>query len=134
MVHAQIPPHLALVFLRSPHQVRTLEEGWLQGFITMTTFTVWQRNFRWDSRAPENGIVAAEMEGKAWDRDNSLGRELESQPRSGDPDGEGIIWPTVAELSLLGGLGCGRAMLQLVIEELEDRGQYDYLVCQVCLS
>lgn len=64
-------------------QIRTLNEGWLQGFITMTTFTVWQRNFRWDSMAPENGIVLAEMEGKAWDKDNILGRELERQPRSG---------------------------------------------------
>ncbi len=112
------------------YQVRTGQEGWLQGFITMTTFTVWQRNFRWDTIAPENGIVHSGMEGRSWDQDGALGRELEAQPRDGDPDGEGIIWPTVAELSLLGGLGCGRTLVKLVLEELEAGSQYDYVVLQ----
>lgn len=30
----------------------TKEEGWAQGFVTVTTFTTWHENFRWDSRHP----------------------------------------------------------------------------------
>ena len=87
-------------------QVRS-NEGWLQGFITMTTFTVWQRAFRWDSHAPESGISDEDMSERKWDTDNKLARELEKQFRDGDPDAEGIIWNNLAEISLLGGLGCG---------------------------
>jgi hypothetical protein len=36
--------------------VRTKDEGWLQGFITITTFTIWHRHFRWDSLHPEAGL------------------------------------------------------------------------------
>eukprot|EP00960_Hanusia_phi_P001105 30118-Hanusia_phi.AAC.3 len=112
------------------YQVRTAEEGWLQGFITMTTFTVWQRAFRWDSRAPEAGIHDTDMTERKWDHDNKLAEELDQQFRSGDPDGEGIIWPHVAELSLLGGLGCGSWLVRLVIEELEMEGKFEYLIVQ----
>ena len=27
---------------------------------------------------------------------------------AGDPDNEGVVWPRIAEISLLGALGCGR--------------------------
>ena len=37
---------------------------------------------------------------------------------------------SVAEVSLLGALGCGRQLLQLLIEELETGDKYDYLVLQ----
>ena len=30
----------------------TKDKGWLQGFITATTFTTWHRGFRWDSLSP----------------------------------------------------------------------------------
>jgi len=112
------------------YQVRTEAEGWLQGFITMTTFTVWQRAFRWHSLAPEAGIHESDMTGRNWDHDNKLAEELDQQVRSGDPDGEGIIWPHVAELSLLGGLGCGSWLVRLVIEELEKEGKFEYLIVQ----
>eukprot|EP00966_Prymnesium_polylepis_P219492 5078057-Prymnesium_polylepis.1 len=32
-------------------QVRDATNGWLQGFITMTTFTTWSADFEWDSDA-----------------------------------------------------------------------------------
>ena len=52
--------------------------------------------------------------------------------RDGDPEGEGVIWPHVAEVSLLGGLGAGKLLLELVVEELEAHGSpYDFLVLQV---
>ena len=31
--------------------VRSAAESWMQGFITQTTFTTWQRYFTWDSYA-----------------------------------------------------------------------------------
>jgi hypothetical protein len=37
----------------------------------------------------------------------------------------------VAELSLLGALGCGKWLVQTLIEELEWEGSYDYIVLQV---
>lgn len=40
----------------------------------------------------------------------------------------------VAELSLLGGLGCGRWLVQCLLEELAVEGKYDYVVLQVRLN
>ena len=108
-------------------------EGWLQGFITATTFTTWHASFRWDSKnpvldlldhAPEDGDTP---EGQTpWipkvDADASLSTELQAELRAGDPENEGVVWPRVAELSLLGALGCGRWLVELVIEELEAEG------------
>lgn len=37
----------------------------------------------------------------------------------------------MAELSLLGALGCGKWLVQTLIEELEWEGSYDYIVLQV---
>eukprot|EP01048_Picozoa_sp_COSAG05_P009042 COSAG05_NODE_716_length_7804_cov_2.669825_15_plen_164_part_00 len=49
----------------------------------------------------------------------------------GDPGGEGVIWPHIAEVSLLGGLGCGGVLLKMVLEELESpNSQYDHVVLQ----
>jgi len=110
-------------------QVRS-SDGWLQGFITTTTFTVWQRDFRWDSLAPESGISDEDLSERKWDSDNALAKELETQERDGDPDNEGIIWPKLAEISLLGGLGCGTWLLRLVLEELELEGKYEYVIVQ----
>lgn len=30
----------------------TKDKGWMQGFVTCTTFTTWHRGFRWDSLNP----------------------------------------------------------------------------------
>ena len=30
----------------------TKSEGWLQGYVTATSFTTWNRSFRWDSTDP----------------------------------------------------------------------------------
>ena len=43
----------------------------------------------------------------------------------------GVIWPHIAEISLLGAVGCGRWLMETVIEELEISGsQYDYVTLQ----
>jgi hypothetical protein len=41
-----------------------------------------------------------------------LSAELMQEVFAGDPDGEGVVWPRVAEISLLGALGCGRWLVQ----------------------
>mmetsp|Transcript_4218 Transcript_4218/g.8060 ORF Transcript_4218/g.8060 Transcript_4218/m.8060 type:complete len:821 (-) Transcript_4218:64-2526(-) len=118
------------------------QEGMLQGFITVTTFTNWQQNFRWDSMhdsafAYDEPTLAAQMHSneRVWDRDGSLAEALQNTVRCGDPWNEGIVWPKIAEISLIGALGCGKALLSLVIERLEamqpNRKQnYDYVVLQ----
>ena len=70
-----------------PWQVRTSEEGWLQGFITVTTFTTWHNDFRWDSLCTQAGLRDASMHllGTKFDDDGSLAQELNSQVFSGNP-------------------------------------------------
>ena len=55
----------------------------------------------------------------------------QAQLHAGTPEGGGVVWPRLAELSLLGALGCGRWLVELVIAELESEGQpYEYIVAQ----
>lgn len=112
--------------------IRHKTGGWLQGFILVTTFTTWQRWFRWDSLAKEAGLVNAKGSAAqgVWDHDGKLTNQMESVTRSGDPENEGVIWGRIAELSLLGGLKCGRFLLKLALEELEAENEYDFLVLQ----
>lgn len=90
------------------------KEGMLQGFITVTTFTNWQATFQWDSLHPDAfqadpPALQKQMRNvRQWDVDGSLALELQSTVHSGDVWNEGIVWPRIAEISLLGGLGCGR--------------------------
>eukprot|EP00939_MAST-03C_sp_MAST-3C-sp1_P000960 g960.t1 len=130
--------------------VRTEKEGWLQGFITVTTFTSWHKWFKWDSLAEEAslrdgeaGLIDDDCEDqdlaraiRQWHEarkldDGSLADRLERQYRDGNAQGTGIVWPHVAEISLLGGLGCGDFLTRLVIEDLQkpNRG-FDFLVLQ----
>ena len=60
----------------------------------------------------------------------SLCRELQASRRFGDCDGEGVVWPRIAEVSLLGGLGTGRTLMDTVIAEVADRGDADFVVLQ----
>lgn len=69
------------------------------------------------------------------DEDGSLAKDLQNTVRLGDPYNEGIVWPRIAEISLLGAIGCGKALVDLVIEQLEfQRGSatsnYDYIALQ----
>lgn len=117
-------------------------KGMCQGFITVTTFTNWQKSFRWDSMhdsafAYDEPALAAKMLSKerAFDHDGSLAEQLQNTVKCGDPWNEGIVWPKIAEISLLGALGCGKALLSLVIERLEamapnGKFNYDYVVLQ----
>jgi hypothetical protein len=118
------------------------KKGMCQGFITVTTFTNWQKSFRWDSThdsafAYDSPELAAKMEsgGRVFDQDGSLASQLQNTVRCGDPFNEGVVWPKIAEISLLGALGCGKTLLSLVIERLEAMPangdhNYDYVVLQ----
>ena len=87
------------------------------------------------SMTPEEAAVAEWHRTRKLDEDGSLSRELEAELRHGDPAaaGGGTVWPHVAELSLIGALGCGRFLLQLVIDYLENPTEehgYRFIVLQ----
>ena len=110
------------------------EEGWLQGFVTYTTWTTWHRDFRWDSTNHVLDLYDHAPEGAPppkVDADGALAAELQAELRAGDPDNEGVVWPAVCELSLLGALGCGKWLVELVIAEIERADSpYKYIVTQ----
>ena len=86
-------------------------KGMLQGFVTCTTFTNWQRTFCWDSlneAAYECDTDEHNDAARQRDVDGSLAKELQASVHCGDINMEGIVWPHIAEISLLGALGCGR--------------------------
>jgi len=114
--------------------------GWMQGFVLTTTFTTWTLYFKWDSKHPQSGMVGntkarPNAPGRAgWDSNGVMARELEKQHRSGDPHGGGVVWHNVAELSLIGGLGCGEYLLRMALDDISRRGVYDYVVLQATPS
>jgi hypothetical protein len=97
------------------------KQGMLQGFVTVTTFTNWQATLTWDSLHKEAykfdppALTKQRLTGeRKWDSTGELAKEMQATVRCGDVWNEGIVWPRIAEISLLGGLGCGRvrALLQ----------------------
>lgn len=110
------------------YQIRHVVGGWLQGFIMWTNFTTWTHFFRWDSLHPQSGIAA--VPGDFVDRHGSLAQELELLPRTGDPLDSGIIFENIAEIGLVGGLGCGEYLLRMALDDIRSRKQYKYVVLQ----
>lgn len=128
-----------------PHHPRPeshWKEGMLQGFITLTTFTSWQKTFRWDSLHPEAygydppALISQRKKGiRKWDLTGQLAKELQQTVHMGDVWNEGVVWPRIAEISLLGALGCGRTLVKVALEHLENLKatadqNYDYVVLQ----
>ena len=115
-------------------------EGRLQGFVTVTTFTNYERSFRWDSLheaafCGDDDHDDHDSSGRVVDSTGALARDLQATVRAGNVWEEGIVWPRLAEISLLGGLGCGRLLVELVLEDLQRlaatrQAQYDYVVLQ----
>ena len=124
------------------YMLRDQPQGRLQGFVTVTTFTNYHRSFRWDSLHPvafddehHHHHVHDPGHQPAVDSNGRLAQELQATVRAGDIYQEGIVWPRIAEISLLGGLGCGRTLLALVLEDLQHAkasalAHYDYVVLQ----
>jgi len=110
-------------------QVRHRIGGWLQGFVMLTDFTTWTHYFKWDSEHPESGMKAPSFPSYSKD-DGRMALELEGQPRSGDPLDKGVIWSSIAEISLVGALGCGEYLLNMALDDIRRRGTYRYAVLQ----
>jgi hypothetical protein len=120
------------------YQIRHKTGGWLQGFILWTNFTAWTYYFRWDSldaasRVPSEASTSATACSKM-DVDGSLTAELEAQPRSGDPLEGGIVFEGIAEVALVGGLGCGEYALRMALDDIRARQKYKYVVLQATES
>jgi hypothetical protein len=115
------------------YQIRHKTGGWLQGFILWTNFTTWTHYFKWDSLHVMSGIPlsgAPDNKAHAMDMNGSLSAKLEAQPRAGDPLSSGVVFPTIAEIGLLGGIGCGEYLLRMALDDIKSRGQYKYVVMQ----
>jgi hypothetical protein len=121
------------------YQIRHAKGGWLQGFLVWTSFTVWTQDFQWDSNHPSSGLLHQDIksDGRSFaEDDGTLSRELQALPRGEqDPLDGGIVMKQVAEISLLGGLGCGELLLCKAIEDIRksksnDGCNYKYVVLQ----
>jgi hypothetical protein len=121
-------------------QIRHASGGWLQGFCLWTNFTTWTHDFVWDSLHPKAGLNSSPY---IKDADGTLSKELQALHRSGDPSDAGIVFENIAEIALLGGLGCGELLLRMALEEIlkvrsksndgqeqEQEQQYKYVVMQ----
>ena len=112
------------------YQIRHRTGGWLQGFVLWTNFTTWTHFFKWDSLNEIAGVKAASLINDAVDRDGSLALQLDQEPRSGDPTDTGIVFETIAEIALLGGLGCGEYLLRMALESILRHKRYKFVVLQ----
>jgi len=117
------------------YMVRQETTGWLQGFVLLTDFTTWSSYFRFDSTAASTGITADDWAARRCDLPTpraprgTLATLLDAEPRWGDPFEEGVVFRRVAEMSLLGGLGCGAWLLHLALQDCKQQG-YKYAVLQ----
>ena len=68
------------------------------------------------------------------DGDGSLAADLQRQHRYGDPTTTGVVWPRIAEIALLAGLGCGKTLVRLVLDELAQSGEFDFVVLQATMA
>lgn len=112
------------------YQLRHKIGGWMQGFILFTNFTHWSHYFKWDSRHEASGVQAASHSSFKADANGSLSDELEAQERSGDPLAGGVVFPTIAEIGLVGALGCGEYLLRMALDDIRARERYQYIVLQ----
>lgn len=112
------------------YQLRHKQGGWLQGFVLYTNFTTWTHGFHWDSQHPMSGFPTDGLPHPNMDVDGSLAKELEAEPRAGDPRGGGIVFSSLAEIGLLGGLGCGEYLLRMALQDIWNNPQYKYVVLQ----
>lgn len=114
-------------------QIRCRNGGWLQGFILYTNFTTWTHDFKWDSRHPLSGISQSVLDGSEptkIDFDGSLADELEAEPRAGDPQGTGIVFSGIAEIGLVGALGCGEYLLRMALDSIYGKEEFKFVVLQ----
>jgi Beta-galactosidase C-terminal domain len=112
------------------YQIRHKTGGWLQGFCLWTNFTTWTHYFKWDSLHEQSGMAAVVNDSPKVDRDGSLAQQLEALPREGDPMGGGIVFSAIAEIGLVGALGCGEYLLRMALDGIREKKQYKFVVLQ----
>ncbi|GMI05761.1 hypothetical protein TrRE_jg4644 [Triparma retinervis] len=113
--------------LQPKKQAIPIDSGMLQGFVTATTFTNWQSKFRFNSLHKESyscdpPSLKVEMKDgtRKHDESGELAKAIQSTPRLGDPYNEGIIYPRIAEISLAGGIKCGKYNYDYVVLQATD--------------
>ena len=111
------------------YQVRHKDGGWLQGFLLWTNFTTWTHYFKWDSLHAKSGVQSLEASRPA-DRNGALAQELEACERTGDPLVGGVVFPEIAEIALVGGLGCGEYLLRMALDDIRASRKYKFVLLQ----
>lgn len=79
-------------------------------------------------------FLPTQVELRALDVDGAVARKLQQQERQGDPTTTGVVWPRVAEVALLAGLGCGRTLVTLALDELLASNEFDFAVLQATMA
>lgn len=111
--------------------VRTDSEPYqIQGFILTTRFTTWRKTFRWTFDEPAALITPVDHRMHIVDNRGELTKELQSCERDDSNPSQGYSYKRICEISLLGGLGCGSALLSRALSELRQSEKYDYVVLQ----
>ncbi len=106
------------------------EPNHVQGFIIATQFTTWRRTFRFATDSPAALVTPTDHRLYLTDRDCELTKELQQAVRVGPDAAQGYKYPRICEISLLGGLGCGGALISRSLSELRQAQKYDYVVLQ----
>ena len=87
-----------------------------------------------DRSAEPDVFLPTNQQKRELDMDGSLAAELQQQSHFGDPVTTGVVWPRIAELGLLAGLGCGKLLVQLALQELAASGDFDFAVMQATMA
>jgi len=133
-------------------------KGMLQGFIMYSKFSTWQWSFRWDSTSPQCGIRACDRKLHNCDDGsltfrlaNEIRGRMEARVTMKHEDGpsrrqrkrkknkttspycgklEGVSWPRLTELSLLGALGCGEELCRRAVRDIVTNATQRCVVLQ----
>ena len=101
----------------------------LQGFVVTTNFITWKQTLRFCMDSPAAGLTPIDKDIHIWD-DGSITQSMKEVPRFGEVSDKGIVFSRVAEIALLGGLGCGSSLLRKALQDLQETGEYDFVLLQ----
>jgi hypothetical protein len=87
-----------------------------------------------DRAAEPDVFLPTRKHERALDVDGRIANELQAQTRFGDPTTTGVVWPKVAEVGLVAGLGAGKLLVRLALEELRASGEFDFAVLQATMA
>jgi hypothetical protein len=102
----------------------------IQGFIVATCFKTWRKSFRFTFDEPAALITPVDRRCHKTDIDGLLTTELQKCEVQEIDNGGGFCFTRICEISLLGGLGCGGALLSRTLSEIRQSRKYDYCVLQ----